>query len=201
MEDKEKKDIFERIWKFFASVQLAIFIFIVLAGSSIIGTIVEQKAEPAKNITLLAKFFGDSLAPTVYNIFAKLGFMDMYGSWWFTAFLALFSVNLIVCSIDRFPKTWRVIKKPQKPLSDSAIQSMPIDMELTFKLSINPAKEAIIKALKSARYTVNESPEGDAVRLYTQKGRYARLAVYVVHLSIILIFIGAIVGARFGFGA
>ncbi len=199
MEDKEKKDIFESIWKFFASVRLAIVVLIVLAGSSIIGTIVEQKAEPAKNITLLAKFFGDSAAPTVYNIFAKLGFMDMYGSWWFTTFLAVFSVNLIVCSIDRFPKTWRVIKKPQKPLSDSAIKSMPIRKDLTFRTGLDTAKEQFLKSLKASRYRVNESSEENTVRLYTQKGRYARLAVYVVHLSILLIFAGAIIGVRYGF--
>ncbi|MCK5505704.1 MAG: cytochrome c biogenesis protein ResB, partial [Thermodesulfovibrionia bacterium] len=62
--------MFETVWKFFASVKLAIFLLIILALSSIIGTIVEQQAEPAKNITLLAKFFGDAFAPTVYNIFA-----------------------------------------------------------------------------------------------------------------------------------
>lgn len=197
--EKEKKDIFESIWKFLASVKLAIFAFMILAGSSIIGTIVEQKAEPAKNIALLAKFFGDSAAPTVYNIFAKLGFMDMYGSWWFTTFLAIFSINLIVCSIDRFPKTWRLVNTPQKPLSDNAIKSMPVRKELTFKSTLNTAKDEFLNILKASRYGVLEATEPDSVRLYTQKGRYARLAVYVVHLSIILIFLGAIIGARFGF--
>jgi cytochrome c biogenesis protein len=191
--EKEKKDLFEIIWKFLASVKLAIFVLITLATSSIVGTIVEQKAEPAKNIALLAKFFGDSAAPTVYNIFAKLGFMDMYGSWWFTTFLAVFSINLIVCSIDRFPKTWRVIKTPQKPLADKAIQSMPIRKELTFKTGLNAAKDEFLNTLNGARYRVLEASD------YTQKHRYARLAVYVVHLSIVLIFLGAVIGLKFGF--
>jgi cytochrome c biogenesis protein len=199
LEEKEKKDIFESTWKFLASVKLAIFIFIALSLSSIVGTIVEQKAEPAKNIALLAKFFGDSAAPTVYNIFAKMGFMDMYGSWWFTAFLALFSINLIVCSIDRFPKTWKVMKTPQRPLSDNAIKSMPVRKNFTFKAGAETVKGEFLKALKSARYNVNEADEEGTTRLYTQKGQYAKLAVYVVHLSIVLIFIGAIIGARYGF--
>ena len=113
MEKKEKVDIFESIWKFLASVKLAIYTLIIIAASSIVGTVVEQAAEPSKNIALLAKFFGDNAAPTVYNIFAKMGFMDMYSSWWFVSFLAIFSINLIVCSIDRFPRTWRLIKSPR----------------------------------------------------------------------------------------
>lgn len=196
---EQKQDIFESIWKFFASVKLAIFIIILLAVSSIVGTIVEQKAEPAQNLKLLAKFFGDSAAPAVYNVFAKLGFMDMYGSWWFMGFLVIFSINLIVCSIDRFPKTWRVIKTPQKPLSDNAIKSMPIKRDLRFNTTLNAAKDAFLNTLKKAGYQVYEANEEGVARLYTQKGRYSRLAVYVVHLSIILIFLGAIIGIRFGF--
>jgi cytochrome c biogenesis protein len=199
LEDKEKKDIFESVWKFFASVKLAIFLLIILAATSIVGTIVEQQAEPSKNIALLAKFFGDSFAPTVYNIFAMLGFMDMYGSWWFVSFLALFSINLIVCSIERFPKTWRLINTAQRPLSDNAIKSMPIRKEAAFSAKLNVAKDEFLNALKASKYQVFEATGSDAVQLYTQKGRYARLAVYVVHLSIILIFVGALIGIRFGF--
>jgi len=200
MEDKEKKDIFESIWSFLASVKLAVAVFIVLALSSIIGTIVEQQAEPARNIALLAKFFGDSAAPTVYNIFAKLGFMDMYRSWWFVSFLILFSINLIVCSIDKLPKTWKLIQLPLKPMAENVIRTLPIKKEIKTKATVAAAKDEFLNILKSSGYTVMESTEEHSVQLYCHKGKYARLGVYVVHLSIILIFIGAIVGARFGFG-
>ena len=53
--------------------------------------------------------------------------------------------------------------------------------------------------LKSSRYRVFEASEEGSVQLYTQKNKYARLTVYVVHLSIILIFIGAAIGIKFGF--
>ncbi len=200
MGEKEKKNIFEIIWSFFASVKLAIFVFIILALSSIIGTIVEQQAEPAKNIALLAKFFGDSLAPTVYNIFAKLGFMDMYRSWWFISFLTLFSINLIVCSLERFPKTWRLIKTPQRPLSSNAIQSLPVKKDVRLKTTLGIAKDEFCNALRASKYHIFEASEENSLQLYTQKNKYTRLGVYIVHISIILIFIGAIIGARFGFG-
>ena len=199
MEEKEKTDIFESIWKFLASVKLAIYTLIIIALSSIVGTIVEQAAEPAKNIALLAKFFGDNAAPTVYNIFAKMGFMDMYSSWWFVSFLAIFSINLIVCSIDRFPRTWRLIRKPQKPLPENSIKSLAIKRELKFKTGLNVVRDEFMNLLNSSRYRVSEASEEGSVQLYTQKNRYARLTVYVVHLSIILIFIGAVIGSKYGF--
>ncbi len=196
---KEKKDIFESIWKSLASIKLAIFVLISLATLSIVGTVVEQGADPAKNITLLGKLFGESAAPTVYNIFANLGFMDMYGSWWYVGLLGLFSVNLIVCSIDRFPKTWKLINNPLRPLGENVIKTLPVKKELNFKASAGIVKDEFLNALRASRYDVREANEGDSVQLYTQKGRYARLAVYVVHLSIVLIFLGALVGVRFGF--
>ncbi len=198
--EKEKITIFDRIWDFFASVRLTIVVFIALASTSIIGTIVEQQAEPATNIKLLAKFFGDSTAPTVYNIFVKLGFMDMYHSWWFVSLLILFSVNLIVCSIERLPKTWRLVKMPLRPLNENVIKTLPVKKEMSIKTSLNTAKDEVFKSLSSYRYHVlAESAEENAVQFYSQKGRYTRLGFYIVHLSIILVFIGAIIGARFGF--
>lgn len=198
--EKEKADIFERVWSFFTSVKLTIVILIILALTSIIGTIVEQRAEPVKNIALLTKLFGDSTAPTVYNIFVKFGFMDMYHSWWFVSLLILFSTNLIVCSLERFPKTLRLIKTPQKPLGENVIKTLPIKKELKFKTNLKTAKDEILNTLTASRYRVFEATEEGAVQLYSQKGKYTRLGVYIVHLSIILIFVGAIIGARFGFG-
>jgi cytochrome c biogenesis protein len=199
LQEKKKKDIIESFWKFLASVKLAIFTFMIIALSSIVGTIVEQGAEPSKNIALLAKFFGDNAAPTVYNIFAKMGFMDMYSSWWFVSFLAIFSINLIVCSIDRFPKTWRSVRKHQRPLPEHSIKSLPIKKELKFKNRLNVVRDEMMNVLRSSRYKVFEDSEEGSVQFYTQKNRYAKLTVYIVHLSIILIFIGAMVGARYGF--
>ena len=200
MENKEKTDIFEKVWSFFASIKLTIVILIVLALTSIIGTIVEQRAEPAKNIALLAKFFGDSTAPTVYNIFVKFGFMDMYHSWWFVTLLILFSTNLIVCSLERLPKTLRFINTPLRPLGENAIKSLPVKKGLEVKASLKTAKDEILNSLTASGYRVFESTEEDSIHLYSQKGKYTRLGMYVVHLSIILIFFGAIIGARFGFG-
>ena len=196
---KENKDILESIWGFLASVKLAIALLITLSLSSIVGTIVEQNAEPAQNIKLLAKFFGDSSAPTVYNVFAKMGFMDMYDSWWFLGLLALFAINLIICSLERFPKTWKVVQAVQRPMSENGLRSLPVKKGLELKTTLNVAKDEFVNALTASKYHVLEATEDGSVQLYTQKGRYARLAVYVVHLSIILIFAGAIIGSVFGF--
>jgi cytochrome c biogenesis protein len=199
-EQKDKIDIFERTWKFLSSVKLAIVLLIILTLTSIIGTIVEQRAEPATNIALLTKFFGENFAPSVYNVFVKLGFMDMYRSWWFVGLLVFFSINLIVCSLERFPKTMRLVKMPLRPVSEKGIKNLPVKKELVLKTTLKAARDELFNSLTSSKYRVFESTDEGSVQLYSQKGGFTRFGVYVVHLSILLIFIGAIIGSSFGFG-
>ncbi|MEJ2691269.1 MAG: cytochrome c biogenesis protein ResB [Deltaproteobacteria bacterium] len=82
------------IWRFFASVKLALTVLILLAAVSIIGTLIKQGQEPSYYV----QEYGTNLA----RFFQALDITNMYRSWWFSALLCLFAVNLIVCSIERF---------------------------------------------------------------------------------------------------
>jgi len=199
LKDTGRENIFETVWRFFASLKLAIVLLLILAVTSIIGTLIEQNVEPAKNIQLLTRVFGVESAPTVYNILARLGFMDMYHSWWYTTLLTLFSLNLAICSLEKLPNTWRLVKKPIIPLSTDAMKNMPIKMETTINTNLDTAREEILNSLRALRYNVFETSQEGGYQLYTQKGSYSRLGAYVVHCGILLILAGAIIGARFGF--
>ena len=63
------------IWSFFSSVRLAITLLIVLAITSIVGTVIPQ-AEGARE-------FAMGLSPQLFRIFNFLGLFDMYHSLWF----------------------------------------------------------------------------------------------------------------------
>ncbi|MDA8085047.1 MAG: cytochrome c biogenesis protein ResB [Nitrospiraceae bacterium] len=207
MENKKKpvpnKSLTDRIWALFASVKLAVVIFTLIAMTSIVGTIVEQNADPEKNIKILAKFFGDSAAVPVYNILNKLGFMDMYHSWWFVAFLLAFAANLIICSIDRLPRIWKLVKEPIHPLSADLLEKTSIRRSLPVKAKPAQAKELVRSAMKQIGFTPQEAAGGEAGdrgdQLFAEKGNYSRLGVYITHLSILVILAGAIIGLFFGF--
>jgi len=197
LENKEKVNIFDRIWSFFSSVKLAVVTLFILAVTSIIGTIVPQ--ESSKAIQFLGRIFGDNTAPAVYNIFLKLDFMDMYHSWWFVALLVLFCINLTVCSLEKIPRTWRLVKTPVKPIAKNVLETLAVRKEVTLKASPDIVKDEFLNVLRASKYNVKETADEDGVQLYSEKGAYSRLGVYVVHLSILLIFVGAIIGARFGY--
>jgi len=201
MEKDKKKTITDRVWDLFASVKTAVVLFALIGLTSMVGTVLEQNAEPEKNIKILTKMFGESAAPSMYEVLRKLGFMDMYHSWWFITFLLLFCANLIICSFDRLPRAWKLVKEPMRPLDPERLEKMSIKKIVALKAKSESAKEAVSAAVKRIGFTPVEATTDKGVQLYAEKGNFTRLGVYITHLSILVILAGAIVGLVFGFNA
>jgi len=200
VEDKKSKSSVDRIWDFLASVKLAVINFTAISGTSIVGTIIEQGAPREQNIELLAKFVGDSMAPQAYSFFYALGFMDMYRSWWFVGLLMLFAVNLIICSIDRIPPAWRAATEKMKPLKDEQFSAFPVKRQIIMEGSPDNNKSRIVSAMKAAGFSrLEEAGVEGGYQAFSSKQRFARLGVYITHLSILVIMIGAVAGVMFGF--
>ncbi len=66
---------------------------------------------------------------------------------------------------------------------------------------MDKAQERAARTLASHRYRFVESRSADSAQFITQKGVYSRFGVYITHVSILLVFIGALIGAFFGFKA
>lgn len=183
----------ERVWKFLSSVKLAVVLLIILAIVSVIGTVIQQNESPESYLR--------EYSQTTVNLFEALGFFDMYHTWWFVLLLFLLTANLTVCTLDRFPATWKMINAPLKPIEDEALKALPFKKEIAFKGSMSAAQERAAQALKSHRYRLTEAAGSQGVQLLTQKGAYSRLGYIITHVSIVLVFIGALMGAFFGFKA
>jgi cytochrome c biogenesis protein len=200
MERGKNKTIIERVWDLFASVKLAVVVFSLIALTSMVGTVLEQGAPRAKNIQILAKMFGESSSGPLYDILQKLGFMDMYHSWWFKALLFFFAANLIICSLDRLPRIWKIVREQIRPLPHDHLEKMSIRRSLTLKEK-GAGRELVTAALRGIGFSPLESGTQKEMQYYAEKGNFTRLGVYVTHLSILIILLGAIVGVYFGFNA
>ena len=203
MTEEKKKSIFDKIWDVFASVKLAVVIFALISMTSIVGTVIEQQAEPEKNIQVLVKMFGVSheTAHGILGVLDSLGFTNMYHSWWFLAFLLLFAANLIICSLDRLPRIWKLVQEKIRPVPAPYLEKMSIKHAVAIPGKAAGLKDTVAAALKSAGFKPAEAAEAGAVQLYAEKGNYTRLGVYITHLSILIILAGAIIGIFFGFNA
>jgi len=203
MEKGKNKTIIDKIWDIFASVKLAVVIFSLIALTSIVGTVIEQQAEPEKNIKLLMKMFGlgHEAAQSFLGVLDKLGFTDMYHAWWFLAFLLIFCINLIICSLDRLPRVLKLVREKVRPLPVEHIEKMSIKKTFSQKNKAAHIKELAASALDRIGFKPLESSGEEGMQLYAEKGNFTRLGVYITHLSILLILAGAVIGVFFGYNA
>jgi len=167
-------------------------LLLILAIVSIIGTVIPQGQLSPEYIASIGGEQGNR-----YKLYSMLGFFNMYYSWWFVGLLALLSVNLTACTIKRLPGVLSMAFKPDGLLSESTERSA------TFRESIALADGAtsaeLVARLKAAWGAFSEREHEGARHLFVQRRPWNRLAAYVVHASIILIFAGAIIGNLFGF--
>jgi cytochrome c biogenesis protein len=181
------------MWEFFCSLKLSIVLLIGLALTSIIGTIVPQGNIPPEYL--------QTISEAKFKLYQSLSFFDMYHSWWFMLLLYLLTVNLVACSIKRLPRVWKMATEPQLVMDDGLEKSLSNTYE--FKVSGDPAaqREKLKSFLKSEMGEPVVTEKDGACHLFVQKNPWSRLGVYVVHLSIIVIFIGALLGSFFGYKA
>lgn len=182
-----------QVWRFFASVKLALTVIFMLAVISIIGTIIPQGKQPAFYI----QEYGADLA----RLFQVLDITNMYSSWWFITLLIIFSANLIICSIDRLPNAWRMVRLDNLETTPERLQKMPLKAEMKVAADVPDAAEKISRLLAAGGWKAARRDQRDGVLLFAQKGAWSRLGAYMVHISILTIFAGALVGAVFGYKA
>ena len=190
-DEKQAPSPMDRVWDFFISVKLAIVTLIVLAVASIFGTVVEQNQPPEK----YHKVYED----WAYNLMDRINLFDMYHSWWFLALLVLFTVNLTCCTLDRFPKVLKVVRNPRTKLDENLEKTLSLAERWKKKGTLADWSPRYVGALGSAFAKPRVTEEGGEVHLYAETGVASRFGVYVTHLSIVIIFIGAILGNVAGF--
>jgi cytochrome c biogenesis protein len=186
-----ERTLSQSLWDFFCSLKLAMTLLLSLAITSIIGTVIPQGN--------LAPEYIESIGQAKMKLYQALGFFDMYHSWWFVLLLVGLSANLIACSIKRLPQIWKLVTQPVTTMNEGLQKSLPNLATLNAQGSAQVLKDSMVELLSAGFSKPLVTEKDGAYHLFAQKAPWSRLAVYAVHLSIIVIFIGAIAGSLFGF--
>lgn len=181
----------QSLWRFLSSLKLTVVLLFCLAALSIIGTLIPQNLSPQDYVRLYGI--------TGTRLLQSLDIVDMYRSWWFVGLLLLLVVNIIVCSIDRLRVGWKVIfvREPKFDLEQYRRRKNAISFEIggpTHQTKV-PFQRIIAKSYGYHRLVSTE--KGFAIT--AERGRWTRLGVYAVHLSIVVLIMGGYIGSKFGF--
>lgn len=184
-------DPLSKIWNFFTSVKLTIVLLLSLAVTSIIGTLIPQNEDP--------QAYFEAFGGVFYQLFNLLDLFDMYHSWWFQLLIMLLTINIIVCSIDRISSNRGVLFVRNPKFKLPRLRSIKHRREFSITAEPLQARD-IYQAYISRRFRhshVEATDNGFAI--YGEKGRWTRFGVYTVHMSVVLLLIGGLIGSKFGF--
>ena len=181
----------QNIFKLIADLRFAIFILLVIAALSIIGTVIEQdqSIETYKlNYPLTNRVFGF----LSWDIILRFGFDHIYKTWWFIALILLFGLSLLTCTLlQQFPSL-KVARRCQFFRTTQQFCRLNISTNLQH-LSFSQ----LLFKIKENNYSIFQQKN----IVYCYKGLIGRIAPIIVHFSMIIILIGAIIGSISGFEA
>lgn len=180
-----------KLLKYLADLRFAISILLIISFCSIIGTVIEQdqSIEIYKlNYPITNKLFGFLSWETII----QLGFDHVYKTWWFLGLILIFGVSLLTCTfLQQFPSI-KIARRCQFVRTVEPFTRLKISTVLTKQVFTK-----IISNIKVGNYSLFQQKN----LLYCYKGLTGRIAPIVVHLSMILILLGTVVGSLGGFKA
>ncbi|UNK36499.1 cytochrome c biogenesis protein ResB [Bacillus sp. N5-665] len=178
----QTKTIVDKIWSFFSSVKVGVWLIVITLAASAIGTIFPQEM-----------YITPGIAPAEYykqeygflgQLYYQLGFNNLYGSWWYMILIASIGISLVICSLDRVIPLYKALKKQGVKRHPSFLKRQrlygtgtPQDGDL----------ERVQKNLKKANYNVKVE-DGN---ILAEKGRFSRWGPYVNHIGLIIFLFGA----------
>ena len=181
----------QNIFKSIADLRFAIFILLVIAAFSVIGTVIEQdqSIETYKlNYPLTNRVFGF----LSWDIILKLGLDHIYKTWWFITLIFLFGISLLMCTLlQQFPAL-KIARRCQFFRTTQQFCRLNISTNLQH-LSFSQ----LLFKIKENNYSIFQQKN----IIYCYKGLIGRIAPIIVHFSMILILLGAVIGSVSGFKA
>lgn len=177
----------------FSSMKLTLALLIILAITSIFGTLIPQQQEAVR--------FAQGLSPGLLRFFELLGLFDLYHSLWFRAIIGLLTLNLVICSVNRLPTTLKLYRAPSRPDSSKPFENLPSERRFLAEGGIEDVGNRVADFLRKRYRGVVIKGTAEKDFLYAERGRYSYFGVYLVHFSILLILMGGIIGSLFGFDA
>ncbi|UJL48122.1 cytochrome c biogenesis protein ResB [Virgibacillus sp. NKC19-16] len=181
------KSIIDKIWSFFSSVKVGVWLIVITLLASAVGSILPQEMYiPADAESRDPAIFYEDRYGLFGLIYYQLGLHNLYSSWWYIMLIALIGISLVICSIDRFVPLYKALKNQKAKRHETFLnrQRLYSETETVSGEEIQHVKEN----LKKKRYKVRD----ENGHILAEKGRFSRWGPYVNHIGLIIILLAAI---------
>jgi cytochrome c biogenesis protein len=120
--------------------------------------------------------------------------IQVFASVWFLLPLGIFVLNLTACLIRGLPQA---VRRSRQRLTAAAALELPERARFSWPHNPNPQSQ-VEKALKRELGAVHQTATEEQIVYFWQRGRFRPLGPYVVHLALLTILTGALLGKFLG---
>ncbi len=180
-----------KIWQTLGAIKTGVVLLILVVIISAAGTIILQR--PATEADEMQRAY----SPQVLRLLDAVGLTNVFHAWWFVLLLSLVSLSIIAASVQRFPNAWRFYSRPYKSTDETFRNALPNHVLIPIK-DEQDALSAAERAFKKAGFKPEHIVRENSFSLLGERNRFSEMAVYIVHASLLLIFLGGIVDALYG---
>ena len=189
----KRQTMLDRLLRFLSSLECGLVLLGSLGTAVIVGTMILQR--PMTQEGQIEQVY----APQTVRLLNALGLFDVFHTWWFILLLGLLGANITLASLERFPQVWRLFVRPHALADEWYVRQLPFRKEIPLGFH-TPAEALAIARARVSNLGYSPKPKSlEKGTLYVEKHRAARLAPYIVHASLLIIFAGAIIDGLWGF--
>lgn len=179
-----------------SSLKLTLVLFFALAAASVIGTLLPQEMSLVE--------LRDHFSPPTAYLINLLALNNLYHSMWFRILLLLLCTNLVACTIERLPKTIRLIRRFQDTFDSQKLSRFGLSSSIAAALPLEQTQSVVESAVcetfgRMCRIESEQVGGFGPFCAVSETGRWSTLMVYVVHLSVLIVLVGALAGSYLGF--
>jgi len=186
-----------KIWQTLSSIKTGVVLIILVVIFSAAGTVILQR--PMTDADDMDRAY----SPAMLRFLDATGLTDVFHTRWFVALLILVSFSIIAASVQRFPNAWRYFARPYKSPDESFRKVLPTQAQIA--VPGNPLVDneeqglsAAERAFKHLGLKTERIVRTNSFSLFSERSRISEMAVYIVHASLLLIFLGFIVDSLYG---
>ncbi|WP_079524892.1 MULTISPECIES: cytochrome c biogenesis protein ResB [Halobacillus] len=177
------RTIIDKVWNFFSSVKVGVWLIVLTLIASAVGTIFPQEMYIPPGVSASTHYVDQyGLAGQIYY---QLGFHNLYSSWWYMLLLAMIGISIVIASIDRFVPLYKTLRI-QKPKRHDLFMKKQRIFGVTESSFVDREK---LKANLEKRHFKVKEQDG---HILAEKNRFSRWGPYVNHIGLIIFLLGTL---------
>ena len=196
-------DLLDRLWRLLSSVRFALLLIGLIASAVFAGTVIMQApaavlTTPESYATWLAQPRG-RYGELVATVFGALDLFRVFSSFWFRALVAVLTLSVVVCTVNRAPGIIASVTRPTIRVPERLFERAPLRAEFTYpELPPDTVRERAARVLSGHRFRALPWQDNEALAVFADRNRFGKYGTFINHIGIVAILAAAVMGGAFG---